>query len=72
MTPAKRMLDLILFAAILILTWPLIILVALWILLRDGRPVFYVSERVHAPGVAGRAPRSQRYSVPYVDPSTRM
>lgn len=50
MTPAKRLLDL---ASALVLTFvliPVILWVSVWILLRDGRPVFYVSERMRAPG----------------------
>ena len=50
MTPAKRALDLI--AALLLcalLALPFTILL-LWLLLTEGRPVFYVSERMRAPG----------------------
>ena len=50
MTPAKRALDLIvaflLFAA---LALPFGVLL-LWLLAKQGRPLFYVSERMHAPG----------------------
>ncbi len=46
MTPAKRALDVICAALLLILLTPLILGVALWILVRDGRPVLYVSERM--------------------------
>jgi lipopolysaccharide/colanic/teichoic acid biosynthesis glycosyltransferase len=50
MTPAKRFADILfaLIAAALLL--PLILAVALAILVRDGRPVFYGSERMQAPG----------------------
>ncbi len=50
MTPAKRALDLI--AALLLvvlLALPFAILL-LWLLVQQGRPIFYVSERMHAPG----------------------
>ena len=50
MTPAKRALDLI--AALLlvaVLALPFAILL-LWLLVKQGRPIFYVSERMHAPG----------------------
>jgi lipopolysaccharide/colanic/teichoic acid biosynthesis glycosyltransferase len=49
-TPAKRALDLVaaLFLVVL-LALPFALLV-LWLLLREGRPVFYVAERMHAPG----------------------
>lgn len=50
MTPQKRLFDLCLatiLAAILVLPFAALVLV-LW--LREGRPVFYVSERMKAPG----------------------
>jgi len=48
-TPAKRLLD-ILFALILmaLLALPFVLLV-LGLLLREGRPIFYISERMRAP-----------------------
>ena len=46
----KRLFDIIVALAIVILLLPLITFVSLLILLRDGRPVFYVSERMKAPG----------------------
>ncbi|NCO87115.1 MAG: sugar transferase [Rhodobacterales bacterium] len=50
MTPAKRLFDLVIALALgLILLVPLALLMALmW--LTEGRPVFYVSERMRAPG----------------------
>jgi len=48
MTPAKRVMDIILallIAAILALPFTLILL---WLLLREGRPVFYLSERMRS------------------------
>ncbi|WP_137701279.1 sugar transferase [Marimonas lutisalis] len=50
MTPAKRALDLTLALALSVLLAPVIAIIALVILLRDGRPVFYVAERMKAPG----------------------
>lgn len=50
MTPAKRLIDVtlaLLLAAILALPFSLVML---WLLLREGRPLFYVSERMRAPG----------------------
>lgn len=50
MTPTKRLLDLVLavaLAVILALPFGLLVLVLLW---REGRPVFYVAERMRAPG----------------------
>jgi lipopolysaccharide/colanic/teichoic acid biosynthesis glycosyltransferase len=49
MTPAKRLLDLalvLILGAILVLPT---VLIALWLLLAEGRPVFYVSERMRGP-----------------------
>jgi lipopolysaccharide/colanic/teichoic acid biosynthesis glycosyltransferase len=50
MNMTKRLFDIIVALAIVILLLPLIAFVSLLILLRDGRPVFYVSERMKAPG----------------------
>ena len=50
MTPAKRALDLIaglLLVAVLALPFAILLL---WLLVKQGRPIFYVSERMHAPG----------------------
>lgn len=49
MTPAKRGFDLILGIGLTLLLAPLIIGVALAILIRDGRPVLYLSERMKSP-----------------------
>ena len=49
MTPAKRALDLVVAGALLVLLWPVIALIALAILLREGRPVFYLAERMKTP-----------------------
>ncbi|WP_323040101.1 sugar transferase [Gemmobacter sp.] len=50
MTPAKRLLDLtvaLLLIAVLALPFGLLLL---WLLWREGRPLFYVAERMKAPG----------------------
>lgn len=50
MTPAKRLIDItlaLLLMAILALPFGLVLL---WLLLREGRPLFYISERMRAPG----------------------
>lgn len=49
MTPAKRAMDIICAAGLLILLSPLILGVALAILIKDGRPVLYLSERMTTP-----------------------
>lgn len=49
MTLGKRALDLTLAVILTVLLAPIGLVVALAILLRDGRPIFYLSERMHAP-----------------------
>lgn len=49
MTLSKRLLDLCVAGALLVLLAPVMALLAVWILLRDGRPVFYISERMKTP-----------------------
>lgn len=46
MTPAKRLLDLVCAIGLTIVLSPFIIVVAILILLLDGRPIFYISERM--------------------------
>ena len=52
MTPAKRLLDLVLALLLAVLLLPLIAAVALLVWARDGRPVLYASERMRTPGEA--------------------
>jgi len=49
MTPAKRALDLIVTLALLALLWPVIVIFVLLLWAVEGRPVFYVSERMQTP-----------------------
>ncbi|MBE9635927.1 sugar transferase [Salipiger mangrovisoli] len=49
MTVSKRGLDILLAALLLLLLSPLILGIAAAILIRDGRPVFYLSERMKTP-----------------------
>ena len=49
MTFSKRLLDIIGSIALLVLLGPFILLTALVILVLDGRPVFYISERMKTP-----------------------
>lgn len=49
MTPLKRALDLILAIPMAIIALPFIALIAAILLLREGRPVFYLSERMKTP-----------------------
>ena len=46
MTPAKRLLDLICAIGLTIVLSPFIIVVAILILVLDGHPIFYISERM--------------------------
>ena len=49
MTVSKRLFDLFIAALLAIILLPLIVGLALLILIRDGRPIFYVAERMKAP-----------------------
>ncbi|MCC5972862.1 MAG: sugar transferase [Rubellimicrobium sp.] len=49
MAPSKRALDLAVSILLLALLWPIILLIALALLLREGRPVFYIAERMQTP-----------------------
>lgn len=51
MTPSKRISDLVLSVPLAVVLLPLILVVGVAILIRDGRPVFYGHERMQAPGV---------------------
>lgn len=50
MTPQKRLLDLFFVLLLIGLLGPILLGLLLWLLLKEGRPVFYVSERMKAPG----------------------
>jgi len=49
---SKRITDLGLALALALFLWPLVLLISLLILIRDGRPVFYLSERMKTPDQA--------------------
>ncbi|MEM7073610.1 MAG: sugar transferase [Pseudomonadota bacterium] len=49
MTPGKRLFDLGLATALLVLLWPVLLVIAALILIRDGQPVIFRSERMRAP-----------------------
>jgi lipopolysaccharide/colanic/teichoic acid biosynthesis glycosyltransferase len=46
MTWGKRLFDLVLVALLVPVLGPVLLVLVLWILLREGRPVFYVAERM--------------------------
>ena len=50
MTPAKRLVDLVLAVVLMALLAAPFGLLVLWLWAREGRPVFYVAERMRAPG----------------------
>ncbi|MEG3663569.1 sugar transferase [Celeribacter halophilus] len=54
MTLGKRLFDILFAIALGILLLPVMALLALFILVRDGRPVFYLSERMQTPDRAFR------------------
>jgi lipopolysaccharide/colanic/teichoic acid biosynthesis glycosyltransferase len=49
MTPSKRMFDLVVALLLLVPLVPVMVVIALLVRLVDGRPVFYVSERMCSP-----------------------
>ncbi|MCD1626573.1 sugar transferase [Seohaeicola saemankumensis] len=49
MTPAKRALDIVVALGLLLILAPVIVVVALTILICNGRPVLYLSERMKTP-----------------------
>lgn len=49
MTPSKRAMDVLIASCLLLLFAPLIAVIAAMILIRDGRPVLYRSERMKTP-----------------------
>lgn len=50
MTVGRRLMDIVLALLLLAVLWPVLIVLVGAILILDGRPVFYISERMHAPG----------------------
>ena len=49
MTPAKRLMDIALALVLLLLLAPLLLIVSLCVLIVDGRPILYRSERMKSP-----------------------
>lgn len=50
MTPLKRISDILFAIALAIILLPALVVTGLAILLLDGRPIFYISDRARAPG----------------------
>lgn len=49
MTPAKRVMDIVFSLLLLVILAPVIVLLILILLVRQGRPLFYVAERMKTP-----------------------
>jgi len=49
MTPQKRALDLFFALLLVVLLGPILLGLLIWLLIRQGRPIFYVAERMRAP-----------------------
>ena len=49
MTPGKRILDLVVALALVLLLWPVLLILMAAALLLEGRPLFYISERMRSP-----------------------
>ncbi|MAC81884.1 MAG: sugar transferase [Rhodobacteraceae bacterium] len=49
MTPAKRLLDLFFAALLVVLLGPIMLGLLIWLWIRQGRPIFYVAERMKTP-----------------------
>ncbi|MAM00324.1 MAG: sugar transferase [Alteromonadaceae bacterium] len=49
MTRSKRFLDLFCAIGLLLVLWPIILAIAALILIMDGRPILYISERMKSP-----------------------
>lgn len=51
MTWRKRLFDLFFVSLLLVILSPVIVILLVWLLIREGRPVFYVAERMKGPDV---------------------
>ncbi len=49
MTPAKRLLDLAFAALLVLLLGPIMLGLLIWLWIKQGRPIFYVAERMKTP-----------------------
>jgi lipopolysaccharide/colanic/teichoic acid biosynthesis glycosyltransferase len=49
MTPSKRLLDLAIAIVLTALLWPVVIVVAVLLLVTEGRPVLYIADRMKTP-----------------------
>ena len=49
MTPAKRLMDLVFSSLLIVILFPIFLLVVVLLLVKQGRPLFYVAERMKSP-----------------------
>lgn len=50
MTWDKRLFDLFFVTLLIVILGPILLALLLWLLVKEGRPIFYVAERMKAPG----------------------
>ena len=49
MTPQKRLMDIVISATLAAVLWPVLLLLIIILALSEGRPIFYISERMKTP-----------------------
>lgn len=49
MTPQKRLMDIVISAALAAILWPVLLILIVILAISEGRPVFYISERMKTP-----------------------
>ena len=49
MTPQKRLMDIAISAALATVLWPVLLLLIIILAISEGRPIFYISERMKTP-----------------------
>ncbi|MQQ09552.1 sugar transferase [Epibacterium sp. SM1979] len=49
MTWSKRLFDLFFVTLLIVILGPVLVLLCLWVLIKEGRPLFYVAERMKSP-----------------------
>lgn len=49
MTPQKRLMDIVISATLAAILWPVLVLLIVILAISEGRPIFYISERMKTP-----------------------